>query len=55
MIKPAPHGINLGWLAALVACVAAAIALGRPDATLAAAARARAGIASLVRPLTGRG
>jgi len=50
-----PRGIDLGWLAAFVGCVLGAIALGRPDASIAAAARSRAALGALLRPLTGRG
>jgi hypothetical protein len=61
----AHHGINLGWLAACIGLIAAATALGHPDATRraanrgraaatrgrAAAARGRAGVMSRLRPV----
>lgn len=51
-----PRGaFDLGWLAACLGCIAAAFALGRPDASRAAAARGRSAIASALRPLTGKG
>jgi hypothetical protein len=50
-----PHrGINVGWLAACLGLIAAATMLGHPDQTRTAATRGRAGLASLLRPLTGK-
>ncbi|HEY0633059.1 MAG TPA: peptidoglycan DD-metalloendopeptidase family protein [Thermoleophilaceae bacterium] len=43
-------GINVGWLVACLAMVAAATALGSPDTTRRVVARGRAGFAGLLRP-----
>ena len=43
-------GINVGWLVACLGMIAAATALGRPDATRKLAARGRARFAGLLRP-----
>jgi hypothetical protein len=49
-----PHrahgGINVGWLVACLAMIAAATALGSPDTTRRVVARGRAGFAGLLRP-----
>ncbi|MEA2439096.1 MAG: hypothetical protein QOH76_520 [Thermoleophilaceae bacterium] len=44
------HGINLGWLAACFGLIAAATALGRPDAARRLAVRGRARFDTLLRP-----
>jgi hypothetical protein len=44
------RGVNVGWLAALLGLVAAATALGRPDATRKLATRGRTQLTALVRP-----
>jgi hypothetical protein len=46
------HGIDLGWLAACLGLVAAATALGHPDATRRAAGRGGAKLTALLRPIT---
>jgi hypothetical protein len=47
----APHGgINVGWLVACVGLIAAATALGQPDATRKLARRSRTRLSGLVRP-----
>jgi hypothetical protein len=60
MRRPSSHdpsggGFDPGWLAACVGLVAAAFALGRPDAARAVAGRGRDAFASILRPLGGRG
>jgi hypothetical protein len=44
------HGFNVGWLVACLGLVAAATALGRPDATRKLATRGRMRLTGLVRP-----
>jgi hypothetical protein len=48
------HGIDVGWLAACLGLVAAATALGHPDATRRIAGRGRARIGTMFR-LASRG
>jgi hypothetical protein len=54
--KPAPHptrgGVNVGWLLACLGLIAAATALGQPDATRKLAARGRTRLNGLLRPVT---
>jgi hypothetical protein len=48
-------GINVGWLVACLGLIAAATALGRPDATRKIAARGRARVIGLLRPASNGG
>lgn len=48
-------GIDIGWLAACLGLVAAATMLGHPQRTRDAAARGRAGVLALLRPLSRQG
>jgi hypothetical protein len=53
--KHASGGLDIGWLAALVGLLAAALCLGRPDASARAARTGRDRIGALLRPMGGRG
>jgi hypothetical protein len=52
--RAAPHssqgGVNVGWLAACIGLIAAATALGQPDATRKLAARGRTRLSGLLSP-----
>ncbi|MEA2478984.1 MAG: Peptidase family, partial [Thermoleophilaceae bacterium] len=48
-------GVDLGWLAALIGLVLAAVCLGRPDASARVARRGRDRLGALLRPVGGRG
>lgn len=53
--RHAGGGLDVGWLAALVGLLAAALCLSRPDASARVAGHGRARIGALLRPLGGRG
>jgi hypothetical protein len=51
---PSHHGVDVGWLAALIGLIAASVCLGRPQDAARAARGGRATVGALLRPLTGR-